>query len=281
MAHGTGIADKYMQERMFVSGATVEHYTYSKPIKYGHERGYDIKRHPEPMQKRAGNLVRAQRQVRQIVWANLGSYTKFLTLTYAETVLDIAIFKKHFDAFRKSMSRKGYKLRYLYVLERQKERGEREGNEGCLHCHMVIFNDEFIPYKDITDSWKHGSIDIHVIEGCKCDNGVKSEERINDLAAYVSKYITKDCVAMPGNKTYCCSLGLDRAVLHRNFCYMWHNGFRLDGVPDAESEQLFQSIESVTAFKFSKSATFSFVDSAGLEQKINLLYRQGRLMYDK
>lgn len=277
MAHGTGIAEKYMQERMFVSGTTVERYTYSKPIKYGHHREYDIKRHPEPMQKRCDNLVRAQRQVRQIVWANVGQYTKFLTLTYADTVLEVSVFKKHFDAFRKSMSRKGYKLRYLYVLERQKERGEREGNEGCLHCHMVIFNDEYIPYSDITDAWKHGTIDIHVLEGSKYQDNEKSDERIRDLAAYVSKYITKDCVAMPGNKTYCCSLGLERASLHRNFCYMWFNGFKLDGVPDAGSQALFDSIDSITSFKFEKSASFSYVDSEGVEQKINLLYKQGRL----
>lgn len=278
MAIVDGVAEKYMQARMFVSGSTVESYTYSKPIRYGYERQYEIKRKPEPGEKRAGNLVRAQRQVRQIIWANLGRYTKFLTLTYADTVLDVPTFKKNFDAFRKGMSRRGYKMRYLYVLERQKERGEIEGNEGCLHCHIVLFNDEYIPYKDILECWHYGSIDIHVLKGCKYQDNHRSSEKINDLAAYVSKYITKDSVSLPGNKTYCCSLGLERADLHRDFCYMWKTSYGFDGVPDFESSKVFEGIESITRFKFSCSTSFSFVDSLGEEKHIGLTYKQGRLI---
>ena len=266
-----------MQGRMFVSGSTVESYTYSRPIRYGYEREYEIKRKPEPSEKRSDNLVRAQRNVRQIVWANLGRYTKFLTLTYAETVLEVAEFKKNFDAFRKAMSRRGYKMRYLYVLERQKERGEQEGNEGCLHCHIVLFNEEYIPYKDILECWTYGGIDIHVLKGMKYQDNHKSADKINDLAAYVSKYITKDSVALPGNKTYACSLGLERASLLRNFCYMWDTGRGLDGVPDTKSEELFNNIESITRFKFACSSSFSFVDSKGVQQYIGMIYKQGRL----
>lgn len=281
MAVACGVAETYMQGRMFVSGTTVESYTYSKPIRYGFEREYEIKRKPEPGEKRSDNLLRAQRIVRQIVWANLSRYTKFLTLTYADTVLDVATFKLNFDAFRKGMSRRGYKMRYLYVLERQKDRGVREGNEGCLHCHIVLFNDEYIPYKDILDCWKYGSIDIHVLKGCKYEDNHRSAEKINDLAAYVSKYITKDCVALPGNKTYACSLGLERATLYRDYCYMWDTGHGLDGVPYAESSAFIESIESITAFKFSVSAKWNYTDSDGKICANSLVYKQGRLMYDK
>lgn len=279
MAVGIGVAETYMQGRMFISGSTVESYTYSKPIRYGFERQYEIKRKPEPGEKRTDNLTRAQRAVRQIVWANLSRYTKFLTLTYAETVLDVTTFKKNFDSFRKGMSRRGYKMRYLYVLERQKDRGEQEGNEGCLHCHIVLFNDEYIPYKDILDCWKFGSIDIHVLKGCRYEDNHKSAEKINDLAAYVSKYITKDCVALPGNKTYCCSLGLERATLHRDFCYMWDTGHGLDGVNDSASAQLFDSIEAITAFKFTVSSSWKYTDCEGKLVSNKLVYKQGRLNY--
>lgn len=279
MAFAMGVAETYMQARMFVSGNTVESYTYSRPIRYGFDREYEIKRKEKPDAKRQDNLTRAQRIVRQLVWSNLGRYTKFLTLTYRDTVLEVDTFKKDFDSFRKGMSRKGYKLRYLYVLERQKERGVKEGNEGCLHCHIVLFNDEYIPYKDILDCWKFGSIDIHVLNGCKFDDNHKSSERINDLAAYVSKYITKDCVALPGNKTYCCSLGLKRATLYRDFCYMWDTGHGLDGVNDSDSAKLFESIESITTFKFAVSSSWSYSD-ADCKQIFNkLIYKQGRLNY--
>lgn len=278
MAATIGVAETYMQGRMFVAGSTVESYTYSKPIRYGFERAYDIKRKSEPGEKRTDNLVRAQRAVRQLIWANISRYTKFLTLTYAKTVLDVSEFKLNFDAFRKGMSRRGYKLRYLYVLERQKSRGEDEGNEGCLHCHIVLFNDEYIPYKDILECWKYGSIDIHVLKGCRYADNHKSAEKINDLAAYVSKYITKDCVALPGGKTYTCSLGLERASLYRDYCYMWNTGHGLDGVPDSDSAELIGSIESITAFKFSVSASWKYTDSDGQLQSNSLVYKQGRLL---
>ena len=78
--------------RVVVSGDVVEVYTYSVPITCGRERQFEIVRNPdreEGGEKRMDNLYRARMNVRRLIWANQGQYTKFLTLTYAKTVLDL------------------------------------------------------------------------------------------------------------------------------------------------------------------------------------------------
>ncbi|MEE1321081.1 MAG: hypothetical protein UHM85_06050 [Acutalibacteraceae bacterium] len=265
-----------MHSKAFVAGTRVEHYKYLSPIRCGYSRGYRIERRQVLQDKRSANLLRAQRTVRQIIWANIGNYTKFLTLTYRDTVLDFETFKYNFAAFKKSMSRKGYKLQYLYVLERQKERGEKEGNEGCLHCHLVVFNDEYIPYQTIREAWHYGNIDIHVLKGVRYQDNHKSHEKINDLAAYVSKYITKDTVALPGNRCFSCSVGLNRPDTYRDECYMWNVPYGREGIDNPDTASLFERLEYSTKFKFTVSSTWSYV-SNGEEKHNTLIYRQGVL----
>lgn len=267
-----------MQSKAFISGSRVEHYKYINPIRCGYSRGYSIERHEQLNDKRSANLLRAQRSVRQLIWANIGKYTKFLTLTYEKTVLDYETFSYNFLAFRKAMIRKGYKLKYLYVLERQKERGEREGNEGCLHCHLVVFNDEYIPYETIRQCWHYGNIDIHVLKGIRYQDNHKCHEKINDLAAYVSKYITKDTVALPGNRCFTCSVGLARPQVYRDECYMWDTGHGREGIDNPETSSFFESLEYSTRFKFTVSNTWSYVSSDGIEHSNTLIYRQGSFL---
>lgn len=267
-----------MQAKAFVSGNHVEHYKYVNPIRFGYSRGYNIERHEELGDKRSANLLRAQRTVRQIIWANIGRYTKFLTLTYSKTVLDYETFNFNFKAFKQAMKRKGYKLKYLYVLERQKERGVKEGNEGCLHCHLVVFNDEYIPYEIIRQCWHHGNIDIHVLKGTRYVDNHKSHEKINDLAAYVSKYITKDTVALPGNRCFTCSVGLERPQMYRDECYMWNTEHGREGIESPYTNNFFMSMEDYTKFKFTVSSTWSYFSSDGEEHRNTLIYRQGVLL---
>ncbi len=195
-----------MKYKFVVCGDTVEVYEYSTPISVGHSRDYDIVRRDsteEKCVKRNGNLYRSRQNVRRIIWSNQGKYTKFVTLTYADIVLDVKRVRRDVTTFVQNMRRLGYDMKYLYVLEQQKKRGEKEGNSGCLHIHMLIFIDKFIPYQDINKCWKKGSTDIQAVED------------INNLGAYVSKYITKDNFAEFGKKCYACSLNLNRGETER------------------------------------------------------------------
>ena len=192
-----------MFSKVVRSGDMVEVYTYSTAIKVGFERAYDVVRRDgteldEELLKRDDNLFRSRQTVRRIIWANMGDYTKFITLTYAKTTLDQKKVRRDVTTFVQAMRRCGYDMKYLYVLEHQSERGEREGNIGCWHVHMVLFVEQFIPKEDLTRCWKHGFVDINVIDDVK------------NLGAYVCKYITKENSAEFGCRVFSCSLGLNR-----------------------------------------------------------------------
>ena len=147
----------YLRTRVVVSGDMVEILEYSNGIPVGKQRPHEVKRRPEEERegKRYDNLLRARQAVRRIVWCNMQgkSYVKLLTLTYAETVLDPDIVKRDIKVFVKQMRRYGYPMNYLYVLEHQTERGEREGNDGCLHIHMFLFDDPKIDLNHIKKAW--------------------------------------------------------------------------------------------------------------------------------
>ena len=203
--------DRYITDRIVISGNKIERLSYSVPIKCDYERDYEIKRDKEKNSengKRSDNLARARQRVRRIVWANVTSHSKFLTLTSADTILDKKIFQRKLTTFFQAMKRKGFDLSYLYVLERQKERGAKENNSGCIHAHIIIFNDEFIPFEIINKCWKWGTTDIHMIDGLRKENG----ERVRDVGAYVCKYLTKEADLEWGSRAFNCSLNLQKPV---------------------------------------------------------------------
>jgi hypothetical protein len=75
-----------------------------------------------------------------------------ITLTYARTMLDRRQAIKDWQDFTRSMQREYGNvavLLYVAVLERQKERGLKEGNEGTWHIHAIFFN---LPYNPSTSS---------------------------------------------------------------------------------------------------------------------------------
>lgn len=197
------MAEAHLFSKVVISGDIVEVYTYSSAIKVGQERPYDLVRSDEtevkePAGKREDNLYRAKQTVRRLIWSNWVPYAKFITLTYAETVLDVQKVRRDVRTFVQAMRRRGYDMKFLYVLERQKERGIKEGNEGCWHVHMVLFITDRIPYEILNACWPHGGTDIHKISDVK------------NLGAYVSKYITKEDAGELGSRVYNCSVGLTR-----------------------------------------------------------------------
>jgi hypothetical protein len=151
--------------------------------------------------KEERNLTLARRNIRRLIWCNKTRYTKFLTLTYAEDMQDREQVLYDFKIFCKNMARKGYKLNYLYVLEHQKERGKKyDQGEGAIHIHLVIFNNEFIPWEIIKASWGKGNIEI------------EKGRDVKDLAVYVCKYLTKDTLAEYNSRSYSASKGLNRPI---------------------------------------------------------------------
>lgn len=207
----------YVTDKVVISGEKLEKYSYSVPIMCDFEREHTPKRDVANAEKgkRDDNLSRARQTVRRIIWQNKTPHTKFLTLTCADICLDKKVFMRRLTTFFQAMNRQGYDLHYLYVLERQLERGRKEGNAGTIHAHIVVFNDEKIPLKAIKKAWKHGRTEIHILNELrykKAQDGYKRGEKVNDVGAYVSKYITKEAELEWGARCFNCSVGLDRPL---------------------------------------------------------------------
>lgn len=231
--------------KVVCSGDVVEVIKYRMPVKCGFDRAPVIRSDDDVNDRRFDNLKRAQATVRRLVWCNYTQYSKFLTLTYKDTVLDVKRVRRDITTFVQSMKRKGYPLEYLYVLEHQKERGLKEGNEGCLHAHMIVFGDRYIPLEILKSCWKHGIIDIHKLKD------------VNNVGAYVCKYITKEDLADFGAHAYACSKGLKRPI---EDCYY------ASGYSDKLGQQsVFSSVLDDMDVRYHGVSSFDIASKSGFE----------------
>lgn len=245
-----------MRCKVVTSGDIVELYFYQIPIQCGSERKREIVKNEEnELGKRKDNIYRSRQNVRRIIWNNQTEFTKFVTLTYAETVLDVKKVRRDITTFVQSMRRSGYPMKYLYVLENQRERGLKENNEGCLHVHMVIFIDKFIKIEDLRRCWKHGFV------------GIEKIDNVINLGAYVCKYITKDNIADFGSHCYSCSIGLDRPVVERFYTLGYSDSY-IDFVPE--------EVLNAVNVQYHKTLTHDFVDSNNELCNQSVHYFQGR-----
>lgn len=274
------IAYKHLGCRVVKSGQVLEFYDYLKPIHIDYERQHEVKRSQDPdATKRIDNLYRARRSVRQLVWANLTPHTKFLTLTYRDTQLDLKVFQRHFQTFCQAMKRKGFPLRYVYVLERQKKRGKKEGNTGTIHAHLVVFNDEKIPLSVIGSCWPHGSFDIHMLDGLRAEAGKLSDEKIRDAGAYICKYITKDACAEFGGRVFRSSKGLKKPVDLKFYAYGVADQH---GIPTFVTENIgfYDFLKSSSNISYESQKKYQFHLSDGSIFKNITFYAQGRINFD-
>lgn len=257
--------------KMIVSGTKIELKKYSIPLRCD-KRQHSVARHETKSsgQKREDNLSRARASVRQRVWANVTPHSKFLTLTTSDTVLDVKVFKRRMQTFFQAMKRDGYVLRYLYVLERQKERGEKEGNEGSIHAHIVVFNDEYIPFDVINKHW-NGTTDIHMLNGLREENG----EKVRDVGAYICKYITKESNLEWGSRCFNCSVGLNKPVSVSKTIYGTEDGQYFPNDESTEN-QLIDELEKLMDTTYQNAKIIQIDRGVDIINQI-IDYKQGNL----
>lgn len=243
------------------SGDVVESYIYSNAIKVGQERQYDIVRrtesnidNSEEEVKRRDNLLRARQQVRRLCWCNQGKHTKFITLTFKDTELDRSRVLRRYTTFVQAMRRKGIDMKYLYVLEHQKERGEKEGNEGSWHIHVLLFFDDYIPMDILKQCWPHGWVWINAIDD------------VRNLGAYVCKYITKENSAEFGSRCFGTSQGLKRPEEER----FYTEGFS-DTMVGVFPKKILQGLE----VGYHDTISHDFLDDQGVAHSQKVAYYQG------
>lgn len=129
-------------------------------------------------------LYRARNEVRRIINANVGRYRNeksevykpvFLTLTFADNIQDITAANKELRKFMKRLGNHIAKdqayVQYVAVPEFQRR--------GAVHYHLVIFNLPYIKAKTLEEIWSNGFIKVISID------------QIDNIGAYISKYMTK------------------------------------------------------------------------------------------
>lgn len=244
-------------EKIVISGDVIEYIKFAKPISIEHA-DRNTSRTGENDTKLEFNLVRARQEIRRIVWCNETKYSKFVTLTYKDTCLDYDQMLYDFKQFIKKLRRKGFNAPYIWISEHQKERGIKEGNEGSLHLHIVFFTDNFIHNSTISECWGLGFTKINSIK------------HVNNLAAYVCKYLTKEEFNLYGKHSYHVSRGLKRSIVVGNDGYI--GDFLQYSSPDVFKNVL---------FTYAKTSEYSYTANDGSLVKNSIMYKQGIIKHEK
>lgn len=190
------------QNKIITAGNHIRHIHSSSPIFYDFESGkrnYDKSLDGD---KTDYSMRRTQDDLVLTIDSNANHWSKFLTLTFAETVLDREIALNRFDDFKKYFFRIfGENLKYIGVMERQKRRGMKENNKGSWHFHLVVFNNQKLDFDDLKKSWILGSVDIKKIDDPK------------NLGRYLGKYLSKANENGLNKKSVLKSRGLNKPTI--------------------------------------------------------------------
>lgn len=196
------IGAKSYKSKVIVSGDIIEIYDYDVPILEGfnikdyHDCGRSFEASEEDkLSNREKVLNRARRDVRRLINCNIEDCSKFVTLTFAENIVDLKVANYEFKKFRQKLERYlKHKLKYISIVEFQKR--------GAIHYHVVMFNVPYIKNSILKEIWGNGFVRIN-----KIDN-------VDNVGAYVTKYMTKDCNddRLIGEKMYFTSRGLSKPI---------------------------------------------------------------------
>ena len=187
----------YSDKKAIVSGDVVEIISYEHGNCFGFE-GSAKGKVKSANAKKDYNINRTKKNLRRLINANASGNDLFVTLTYADNMMDLVQAKNDFKRFIKAMKRKGYNLKYVYVIEFQKR--------GAIHFHVIFFDCGYIDCNLLSSVWKKGFVKIN---------------RINDVdnaGAYVVKYMDKNLLdnRLIGHDLYGRSRGLKKPIETNN-----------------------------------------------------------------
>ena len=145
-------------QRVVCAGRVLERYVYEKPILKGLERkrmgrstsfqtSEEVK-----AENRNKTANRAKNTIKRYANAN-PQLTKFLTLTFAQNIIDLDYARYEFDKFIKRLKTRYNKfpLQYIVVVEFQKR--------GAIHFHLLC-NLPYVQANTLAEIWSHGFINI-------------------------------------------------------------------------------------------------------------------------
>jgi hypothetical protein len=146
---------------------------------------------------------------------NFDEHSRFLTLTFAENVIDIVYANKEFKNFIQRLKDKYGDFRYLVVIQFQ--------NRGAIHYHMLA-DFEFIEQAEIEKICGNGFVWINDL--LHANNG----KPVDNVGRYICGYMNKklDDDRLRGKKAYFNSRNLVRPKpffenLNLEGCFEKHN----------------------------------------------------------
>lgn len=193
-------------KKIIVSGDIYEVYEYENSIIEGYT---DTKKSSKGRQSVANEeckienrekvLNRARTDLRRIINSNIGMYgqtDKFMTLTFAENMTDLKSANYEFKKFMQRLKRfHKIDMKYAAVPEIQQERYEKTGF-AVWHFHVIFFNLPYTRANKLSSIWGNGFIKINRID------------HVDNVGAYICKYMTKDNGELKGQKCYFTSRNL-------------------------------------------------------------------------
>jgi len=184
-------------------------------------------------------LRRAKATIKGVVASNNEIWKTFWTLTYAENQGSVSDGWRDFRVFMRRLKRKFPALKYLVVVEFQKR--------GAVHFHLIT-NIEYISNKALAQKWGFGFVKIQALD------------KIENVSAYISKYITKDNVdsRFDSEKMWSRSRGLKNPVEYTD------NTIIDDILSYAEVKRCY-TWNAVTTLGIEKQCTLAVLDRPLLE----------------
>jgi hypothetical protein len=202
-------------QKMVLFGKYVETYTYSEPQKREYKKTLDVEaditdkptcqldvflEHNKNLVRSRFSLQRTRTKIRRLINCN-EDMNKFLTLTFADNIIDVKEANYKFTKFVQRLKYEYPNVKYLAVIERQRNRGRKNNDLGTIHYHLL--SDFVYTCSDyLADIWGHGFIKVNRIS------------HVDNVGAYVCKYLNKEVFEgdMKGKKKFFHSLNLAKPV---------------------------------------------------------------------
>ncbi len=187
--------------KVIISGKQVEVYKYRRDIWKEFKKKEDIGKDTKQLdifEQIANKKIRAQSsinrtrtQIRRLVNSN-PELNKFLTLTFADNIIDLKQTNYIFNQFIKRLTYRYPDFKYVAVFEFQKR--------GAVHYHLLC-ELPFINSKSMELIWKQGFIKL------------KKTNNVSNIGAYMSKYLGKEIDARTfGKKKFFKSQNLNKPI---------------------------------------------------------------------
>lgn len=171
-------------------------------LKYMNNEVYVIRDCSKEKNIELKNILRSKFAMERLVKANMNEFKTFITLTFADNIVNIDEANKKFDIFRTHIKALKRDFKYVCVPEFQKLR-ERKTGYAVVHYHLLtnldIIKDSniIIPQKEFTEKQL---LEMSGRQRSKCydvrywNYGFARVDSIKDMnvVGYISKYMTKD-----------------------------------------------------------------------------------------